>query len=407
MNSLGIYIHIPFCKQKCLYCDFLSFPGGEEQQALYFDALKKEILLCADECRDYAVDTVFIGGGTPTYVKPSYMAEIMELIRNNYNMTSDAEISMECNPGTDGAGFEAMRLYRNAGINRISIGLQSPNDKELKILGRIHNRQQFDECYKNVRAAGFSNVNVDLMGALPGQSLTDFEDNLNYVLSLDPQPEHISAYSLIIEEGTPFYEMYGEGLASTDNESEKAEGALPLPDEDTEREMYHRTKDILSKNGYHRYEISNYAKDGRDCLHNVRYWKCRDYLGFGLGAASLLEGKRFHNTREISTYTERLLGKPATDLVGDWGRSLSIREEVEELDIKAMMEEFMFMGLRMISGVDINDFSMRFGADIFDVYGEVIADLIEKALLERNGDYLRLTDKGLDVSNYCMAEFLI
>ena len=400
MKRIGLYIHIPFCVKKCLYCDFLSFPEGEEQQALYLDALKKEMLLGADECKDYEVDSVFIGGGTPTSVKPSYICEIMEIIRDNYNLMPDAEISMECNPGTIGAEFAAMKMYHEAGINRISIGLQSANDKELKMLGRIHNRQQFEACYKNVRDAGFENVNVDLMGALPGQTLADYEANLSYVLALEPQPEHISAYSLIIEEGTPFYEMYGESDNCHDDglgECECGSKLLKLPDEDTEREMYHHTKEILLKHGYHRYEISNYAKTGRECAHNVRYWQCRDYLGFGLGAASFFEGKRFHNVRDLARYTKAFL---------DDGKAYAIREEVEELSTTAMMEEFMFMGLRMVAGVDINDFSARFGADIFDVYGGVIADLIEKELLVRDRDNLRLTDKGLDVSNYCMAEFL-
>ncbi len=399
MNKIGLYIHIPFCIKKCLYCDFLSFPEGEKQQALYFDALKNEILCCKEECKEYEVDTIFIGGGTPTAVAPDEIANMMKLIRDNYNVLDDAEITMECNPGTIGAGADAMKLYFDAGINRISIGLQSANDKELKLLGRIHNRQQFEECYRNVRAAGFLNVNVDLMGALPGQSISDYEDNLNYVLSLDPPPEHISAYSLIIEEGTPFYEMYGEKTESIDSAGSISEGALPLPDEDTERDMYHRTKDILSENGYHRYEISNYAKDKFECAHNVRYWKCREYLGFGLGAASLMKGRRFSNTRVLSEYTKSLL---------DEGEGVAgIRRDEEILDDNAMMEEFMFMGLRLIQGVNVNDFYSRFGKEIFDVYGDVIVNLIEKELLVRNGDYLRLTDKGLDVSNYCMAEFLI
>ena len=394
MKTLGVYIHIPFCKSKCLYCDFLSFPEGRERQALYFDALKKEIEVCSKECKEYLVDTVFVGGGTPTSVDSDHIVHIMELIKTHYKLAEDAEITIECNPGT--ADFSSLKAYREAGINRISIGLQSPDDGELKMLGRIHNRQQFEECYNNARRVGFTNVNVDLMGALPGQTLEMYENNLDYILKLDPPLEHISAYSLIIEEGTPFYDM-----------NEK--GQLHLPDEDTERNMYHRTKEILAGNGYKRYEISNYAKEGYECLHNIRYWKCREYIGFGLGAASFLKCRRFRNTSDFSKYTSYFLSLSSerkSEMKAD-GTGAFVREDFEELDRKALMEEFMFMGLRMVSGVSVREFEERFKTDIFDVYGNVISKLVEEELLERHGEFLRLTDRGLDVSNYCMAEFLL
>ncbi len=432
MKSLGIYIHIPFCKQKCLYCDFLSFPEGREQQALYFDALKKEIEISAEECKDYEVSSVFIGGGTPSYPEPTYIAQIMEIIKRKYNLTKDAEITIECNPGT--ADYKALRLYRDCGINRISIGLQSARDEELLTLGRIHNKKQFVECYSNARQAGFENVNVDLMSALPGQTLKDWESNLEYVCRLDPAPEHISAYSLIIEEGTPFYDIYGEcnedGQAddgdSADNLGSDENGSggngvsieamrrkhLPLPDEDTEREMYHRTKEILGEYGYSRYEISNYAKDGYECRHNVRYWECGDYIGFGLGAASLMNGVRYRNIPELAAYIDAVGGIDGSSLantgVADvFEKMKHLRVEVQPLTKEEQMEEFMFLGLRMVCGVSGDEFKKRFSCDMADVFGEVIAELRGEELLEVTKEGIHLTDYGMDVSNYCMAKFLL
>ena len=415
MESLGIYIHIPFCIRKCLYCDFLSFPKGRAQQALYFDALEKEILLAAKDCGEYEVHSVFFGGGTPTSVEPEFIVRIMEALRSSFLIKNDAEITMECNPGT--ADFEALKRYRLAGVNRLSIGLQSANDDELKRLGRIHDRGMFEECYKNAVKAGFENINVDLMSALPGQSLEDWEKNLRYVCDLSPVPQHISAYSLIIEEGTPFYEMYGDDSEDISNgdlsgavKSDIYGKRLPLPDEDTEREMYHQTKEILSSYGYHRYEISNYSADGNECRHNLRYWQGGDYLGAGLGAASLIKGERFHNTTDLEKYIE-VLGKalPDHDNHDYSGVQLlsDIREDIEQLDEQAKMEEFMFLGLRLTDGVSAKEFRNRFGKEIGEVYGEVIEDLREKSLLEWEGDMLRLSSAGLDVSNYCMAEFLL
>ncbi|WP_035796516.1 radical SAM family heme chaperone HemW [Butyrivibrio sp. MB2005] len=414
MNSLGIYIHIPFCIRKCLYCDFLSFSKGRAQQALYFDALEKEILIATKDCREYEVDSVFFGGGTPTSVEPECIVRIMNVLRDNFQIKNDAEITMECNPGT--ADYEALKKYREAGINRLSIGLQSANDEELKRLGRIHDRSMFEDCYKNAVKAGFENINVDLMSALPGQSLEAWEDNLRYVCDLEPAPQHISAYSLIIEEGTPFYEMYGDDSEenSIDYASHVQAGSrddcrLPLPDEDTERKMYHRTEEILSAHGYHRYEISNYSENGKECSHNLRYWQGGDYLGVGLGAASLMKGERFHNTSDFERYIE-VLGNALPDKVdGDNDRVQllsDIREDIEKLDEKAKMEEFMFLGLRLTEGVSASEFKDRFGIEIGEVYGDVIEDLREKELLEWEGDMIRLSSAGLDVSNYCMAEFL-
>ncbi|WP_051638666.1 radical SAM family heme chaperone HemW [Butyrivibrio sp. NC2002] len=401
MKKLGIYVHIPFCIRKCLYCDFLSFSEGEERRALYFDALKKEIAYSAKECSGYETESVFIGGGTPTSVDPDYITEIMKLLKDNYNILENAEITIECNPGT--ADFSALKKYREAGINRLSIGLQSANDDELKRLGRIHNRKQFEDCYQNARMAGFENVNVDLMSALPGQKISDWENNLNYVLGLDPKPEHISAYSLIIEEGTPFYDLYNDEACK-----DCSLAALPLPDEDTERNMYYLTKELLGKKGYHRYEISNYAAGTYECLHNKRYWECRDYIGFGIGAASLMNGVRYSNIRDMSKYISCFTKEDSVSDIKSGDEMLKdIRENTEKLTETAKMEEFMFLGLRMTKGVSIKEFRDKFGKEIHEIYGNVISSLREEGLLEVTEDSVRLTDKGMDVSNYCMAEFLL
>ena len=402
-RPLEIYIHIPFCKQKCLYCDFLSFKEGEEWQALYFDALEKEIDISAAALKDYEVTSVFIGGGTPTYVACEYILRIMNEIRRGFDITEDAEITIECNPGT--ATYDALRSYREAGISRISIGLQSPDDSELRLLGRIHDRKQFEECYKNAVTAGFENINVDLMCALPGQNIAGFENNLKYVLGLDPAPKHISAYSLIIEEGTPFYDMYKD-------ENGVAHGMPALPDEDTERDMYHMTEKILGEAGYHRYEISNYAMEGFECLHNIGYWQCNEYIGFGLGASSLVNGVRFSNISEPDRYIEAVLhsSRPAgknSAPVSDDVSNLIERDYREELSLQAMMEEFMFMGLRRTCGVLADEFKRRFGRDIFDVYGDVISELREEGLMVIDDGRIFLTSYGLDISNYCMVKFLM
>ncbi len=394
MKTLGIYIHVPFCKQKCLYCDFLSFPEGESQQALYFNALKNEILMSADKCREYEVVSVFIGGGTPTLPDSEYIFDIMELVRSEYNLAGDAEVTIECNPGT--ADIEAMKVYLSAGINRISIGLQSPKNEELRRLGRIHDRAQFENCYNWAREAGFGNINVDLMSALPGQSLVDYEENLKYVCELNHKPEHISAYSLIIEPGTPFYKIY-EGHEDTYGlESDMP----PLPDEDTERDMYHRTKDILLSYGYHRYEISNYALDGYECLHNSRYWRCEDYIGFGIGAASLMNSVRFSNTGDLEKYE-------ASYVDAEKASETDVYDSLDHLTNKDEMEEFMFMGLRMTEGVSRSEFHRRFKTDILDIYAGVIAKLREEKLLELTEERVFLSSYGLDISNYCMAQFLL
>jgi len=381
-KKLELYFHIPFCVKKCLYCDFLSAPADKDTQDAYMRALLQETLARAEEYKEYTVDTIFIGGGTPSVVEAAWIERLMDCVFANYTVVEDAEITLEINPGT--VDDDKLERYRKAGINRLSIGLQSGNDGELKRLGRIHTWQEFETTYFTAKEKGFTNVNVDVMSALPGQSGASYHNTLEKVLGLTPQPEHISAYSLIVEEGTPFARMEKEGI-------------LDLPDEDSERRMYKHTALLLEEHGYHRYEISNYAKEGYACRHNCGYWRRTDYVGFGIGAASLVDNTRFRNGEDISKY----LSDP-----------LQCRCDWQKLSVQEQMEEFMFLGLRMSAGVGETDFWDVFGKSMEEIYGGIIEKNIEDGLLEyRKEDFLTgrrlaLTAKGIDISNYVMSQFL-
>ena len=382
-ESLELYVHIPFCVRKCEYCDFLSAPAGADTQQEYVRNLLLEIAQKGVHCTDYEVITIFFGGGTPSILKAGWIADILDAIHRNFKVRKDAEITIECNPGT--LTFEKLSIYKSAGINRISVGLQSASDAELRELGRIHTYEDFLKSYDLIRKKGFSNINIDLMAALPGQTLKSYEQTLRRVLAL--KPEHISAYSLIIEEGTPFYEKY----EADELLREKGEKPQMLPSEETERLMYERTKELLLAHGYERYEISNYARRGYACRHNIGYWRRENYLGFGLGSASLLENERFHNTTDLTDY-----------LGGDY-----LAYEQEKLDKKSQMEEFMFLGLRMTEGISTECFRQTFGLTVELVYGPVLEQQIADQLLRKEDGRIFLTERGLDVSNYVMAQFLL
>lgn len=377
-KQLSIYVHIPFCARKCLYCDFLSAPASECDKQAYVQALLAEISQKAAVYQDFYISSVFIGGGTPSILPSAEISAIMLRLRNCYAIDKDAEITIEVNPGT--ATREKLAAYRQAGIHRISIGLQSVQNKELVDIGRIHTFEDFLETYETARAVGYRNINIDLMSALPGQTLETYRATLEQAVKL--HPEHISAYSLIIEEGTPFYARYGEGAASD---------FPPLPDENTERGMYELTNTILGEAGYARYEISNYALPGMACKHNTGYWKRANYLGFGLGSASLVENERWNNTSELTKYLKRQFGKKNREL----------------LKPEEQMEEFMFLGLRLMQGVSVNKFAECFGMEIDSVYGKIVPVLQQQGLLEETADgYIRLTNRGIDISNYVMSEFI-
>ena len=372
-DTLELYIHIPFCIKKCDYCDFLSGPVSRAGQEAYVYALLREIKEAASR-EKRPVSTLFIGGGTPSVLPVDLMELLLSELSEQFRFLPAAECTIEANPGT--LTEEKLVLYRKYGLNRISIGLQSPVDQELKMLGRIHDYREFLESYELARHVGFDNINVDLMFAIPGQSYEGWVRNLRTVAAL--APEHISAYSLIIEEGTPFFSR-----------------KLDLPDEDTEYRMYEDVAGILGEYGYHQYEISNYARSGFECRHNKGYWTRMDYLGLGLGAASLIGKKRFTNTNIMEEYLNH-----SRDLTG-------IRKDVEILEKKDEMGEFMFLGLRMTEGVSEEEFQEYFHVSVEKIYGRVIEKYIRQGLLERRNGRIFLTRRGIHVSNAVMADFLL
>ena len=383
MKELELYFHIPFCERKCAYCDFLSAPADLPVRISYIKKLQEEIAYYGSEFEEYQVSSIFLGGGTPTILEGYQLAAILETVKKYFRLVADAEITVECNPGTLTAG-KAEKLVQ-AGFNRLSMGLQSADDRELQLLGRIHNFAQFLESYDLARKAGFENINVDLMSALPGQTLKSWQNTLQKVTAL--RPEHISAYSLIIEEGTPFYERFAE------DERIREEGGHPrlLPEEAIERQMYELTQRFLHTKGYERYEISNYAKPGSECRHNCGYWTRKDYLGLGLGASSLVGHQRFQNTSDLKEYLEQEYHHIHT----------------ETLDKKSEMEEFMFLGLRLMAGISRQQFEKTFQVTLDSVYGEVLRKLKSEQLIEEVAGYVRLTEYGIDVSNYVLSEFLL
>lgn len=450
-NELGIYIHIPFCVHKCIYCDFLSSPADVHTRKQYVRALINEIYLtregkCANKLiknvlqgdntsyedmeeqavngltSDYAlydtvcmadyektimqedisgcvddiksenghiVTSIFIGGGTPSAIDAEDISDILDAVRKNYNVSDKAEITIECNPGT--MDKKKAAIYRKAGINRISFGLQSTDNNELRMLGRIHTYEQFMESYKIAREAGFDNINIDLMSALPGQTMESFKAVLEKALSLGA--EHISVYSLIVEEGTRL--------------SDNIDSFPQIPSDDEDRQMYYMTKEMLSSYGYEQYEISNYAKKGYECKHNLKYWERCDYLGFGIGAASLYGGRRYTNISDIGRYMD-VLAEITNALDKSYvNELLQIRTDMEELSKEDEMSEYMFLGLRKTKGIDITDFKEEFGTDIKDIFGEAIEDNIARGLLIHDGNCLYLSKRGIDISNTVMSDFIL
>ena len=370
---LELYVHIPFCVRKCQYCDFLSGPSDEETKDRYIEALLKEIR-AAEHTEDYEIVSVFIGGGTPSALKAEAIASIMRTLQEKFFFCEDAEVTIEANPGT--VDLEKLTIYRNVGINRLSLGLQSTDAEELKLLGRIHSYEEFLKSYEWAREAGFSNINIDLMFAIPGQTGEAWRQHLYQVAELNP--EHISAYSLIIEEGTPF-----------------AEQNLDLPDEDTEYQMYEDTAEILERYGYRQYEISNYAKQGYMCRHNAGYWQRLEYLGFGLGASSLYGGMRFSNTHQMQEYLKESRNPD------------QIRKDVTVLSRNEQIEEFMFLGLRMTEGISEKKFKENFNVRLMDIYGDILQKYEETGFMEHIETKWRLTRKGIHVSNHILADFLL
>ncbi len=386
MRELELYVHIPFCMKKCAYCDFLSAPADEKEQFAYMEGLLREVAFYGPAFRDAVVSTIYIGGGTPSWLQEDYIAALMQEIYQDFKVAADAEITIECNPGT--LTRAKLECYKTNGINRLSIGLQSVHDDELKHLGRVHTFEQFLRNYGLARECGFYNINVDLMNSLPGQTVEKAYQSLIQTIQL--KPEHISSYSLIIEKGTPFYDLYKFDVV-------KLEAGMPpedLPSEDTAYQIGVMTQDILAQNGYMRYEISNYARKGCACRHNIGYWQRKEYLGLGLGAASLLEEARYSNVRDLEQYI---------DLSFD---CVNLREEVNILSRNTQIEEYMFLGLRMTEGIEKNQFYRTFGFTVGQVYGNVIRRLESEDLICDTPTQLYLTQRGIDLSNYVLAQFL-
>ncbi len=381
-KRMGLYIHLPFCVRKCNYCDFVSGIYDDGVKKEYVRALLKEIgsldRKYDTDLSDTEIETVYFGGGTPGSINASFIENIMNTVRDNLRVRDDAEISIEINPGI--VDDEKLRIYKANGINRISIGLQSANDDELKLLGRIHTYRDFEECYDMVRNRGFDNVSVDIITALPDQSMEMLDNTLDRLTRKDP--EHISAYSLIIEEGTPFYKLYGEG-------GSKREMLLC---EDEERRMYYHTERLLSEYGYERYEISNFAKPGYRSRHNISYWKRIPYIGAGLCAAGLINEVRYKNTDDMGKYIAH-----SDDLLSIDERIVINREE--------QMDETVFLGLRMTDGVDIGNFSDRFGVSLKERYKKEIDKLCDQELITIDERILKLTSKGIDYGNYVFSCF--
>jgi oxygen-independent coproporphyrinogen-3 oxidase len=418
-EPLSLYLHYPFCAKKCEYCDFLSWPAGDTARQAYLDALGCEIAHSGME--QAAVDTIFIGGGTPSLMMPKELDHLMFLLASRFAIQSDAEITMECNPGT--ADYDKLSAFRSLGINRLSIGVQSFRDDELRLLGRIHTAAEAWECYEAARRAGFANINLDLMSALPGQSFDDYMYSLRAAADLDP--EHISAYSLILEDGTPLKAHYEAGRLAK------------VPEDEEDRRMYHETKAYLAGRGYEKYEISNYAKPGFLCRHNLGYWSGHDYLGLGLGAASLARGVRFRVTEKLPEYLaccQEDTGAAHAASLSEEGKSAASSDEVlpdevretddlltavmktpflpglhrdaELLTKEDQMGEFMWLGLRKTKGVSEEDFRNRFGISIDAVFGEILQRHVSNGLLIREGGRIYLSEYGTDISNFVMCDFV-
>ena len=380
-EELGIYIHIPFCMQKCLYCDFVSYINKSECVKEYINCMIKEIQ--AYDLKKYNITTIYIGGGTPSFIESDYIKEIINVIQNklekNDTRWEDIEITIEANPGT--VTLEKLNDYKTAGINRISLGLQVTQDRLLKQIGRIHNYKDFLEAYELLKKVGFNNINVDLMIGLPNQSIKDLKESLDKIIKLDPN--HISVYSLIIEDGTPISKLLDE---------EK----IKLPDEEIERQMYWYVKNKLELNGYNHYEISNFSKKGKESKHNLNCWKQKQYIGIGAAAHSYFKDIRYSNTNNIEEYIKNIKENNI-----EKNRKIEEKQTIED-----KKNEFMMLGFRMIEGVNIADFKAKFVDNPLYVYKEKIKKLTDEGLIEVDLNNIKLTNKGLDLANVVFEEFI-
>lgn len=388
MKDIGIYVHIPFCKHKCYYCDFISYANKESLVERYINVLIREITDVATGNRlDYEngidelfnVNTIYIGGGTPSFIESKYIVNIISTIKEYFKINENAEITLEVNPGT--VNENKLKDYFNAGVNRLSIGLQATNDSLLKEIGRIHTYEEFLNTYKLARKIGFKNINADLMIGLPKQTIEDVEKAVNDLIKLGL--EHISVYSLILEEGTVLEEQIRSGK-------------LKLPEDEEEREMYWKVKSILEANGYIHYEISNFAKKGYESQHNLDCWRQKEYVGFGVAAHSYTNDVRYSNIENLEEYIE--------NYENDKLEETFIFNE--KLTHNMKVKEYMMLGLRKLNGVSIQEFKEKFAANPIYVFKNELEKLVNEDLLEIDGDYIRLTKRGLDLANLVWEEFV-
>ncbi len=377
-QRLGIYIHIPFCLSKCVYCDFYSFaPRDTRVYGAYTDALIAHMSSYRIAGGDYAPDTVYIGGGTPTVLPEEDMLRILRAVKSNFRLSKTVEYTMECNPAT--VSLHMLKKYRRMGVNRISVGLQSAHDHELRALGRIHTRAEFEESYKIIREAKFENVSIDLMYGIPYQTLDSWMATLRYVVAL--RPEHISLYNLKLEEGTPLYAIAPN---------------LPRPDDETEFAMYSSAIDFLASCGYKQYEISNFAREGYESRHNLKYWCCEEYLGFGPGAHSYFKDIRFSYKRNIGNYIKCNLGQSDEEMT----------DEYEEIPLRERMGEYIMLRLRLCEGIDSRKFLSLFGKDFGMTYGKRLEKYIKGGLVEHRDGRYYFNRQGMFVSNYILCDIL-
>ncbi|MBQ9510434.1 MAG: radical SAM family heme chaperone HemW [Clostridia bacterium] len=374
MKTLGIYIHIPFCISKCAYCDFYSLADCNRTEE-YIEALKTQIKSFKKRAAGYTVDTIYFGGGTPSCIQPEYISDLLSTVRKTFKVHPKAEITLEANPGT--LDSNKLSIYRSAGVNRLSIGLQSANNAELKMLSRIHTWEEFESTFVLARFEGFDNINVDIMYALPQQSRTHLAETVNAVMNLSP--DHISFYGLKIEQNTPF--------------GNNPEIAKRLPDEESQYKMYMESAKRFEDGGYMQYEISNFAKKGKKCRHNIKYWRCENYLGFGVAAASLFEGELFSYAKNIDAFI-------------DDPKSPALVESTQKLSEKDLATQYIMLGMRLTSGVDRTEYFRRFGRDLDADYYKKLKPFIEKRLAEKTVGGYRLTRRGMLVSNYILSDIL-
>lgn len=378
---LGLYVHIPFCISKCKYCDFNSYKIDKISKETYLQDLKMEMSMYKNELEKNnikdEISSIFLGGGTPSILSPLELKNIFKSINENFNIKKDAEITVECNPGT--LTKEKLIMMKEIGVNRLSIGLQAVQNHHLKNIGRIHTYEEFEKNYKEAIEVGFENINIDLMYCLPNQSLDDWKETLEKITELNPS--HISAYSLILEEGTELYDMYKNK-------------EFDLIDEDTDINLYNYTIEYLKSNGYNQYEISNYSKSNKECKHNILYWKCESYIGVGPGASGYINGRRYNNVEGLNEYHEKIIDnkKPIN------------HEEI--LSIEDKIQEKIFMGLRMNEGIKYDDFKKNFNIDFRNKYKSQIETLLARKLLKESEEGIMLTQKGREISNSVFVEFI-